>query len=67
MTLSEPELADVPLLTVLQALADENRLAIVRGLTSGEEQRCGSFLPYRPPRRRWPCSWSGASPAYSTR
>jgi DNA-binding transcriptional ArsR family regulator len=45
MTLSEPELADVPLLTVLQALADENRLAIVRGLTSGEEQMCGSFLP----------------------
>ncbi len=45
MSLSEPELTEVPLLTVLQALADENRLAIVRGLTSGGEQICGSFLP----------------------
>lgn len=43
--MEEPELSGVPLLTVLQALADEHRLTIVRGLTSGDEQMCGTFLP----------------------
>jgi DNA-binding transcriptional ArsR family regulator len=45
MTLFEPELADVPVLTVLQALADETRLTIVRGLAEGGERLCGSFAP----------------------
>ena len=46
MTLFEPDLADVPVLTVLQALADETRLAIVRDLAAdGGERLCGSFAP----------------------
>jgi DNA-binding transcriptional ArsR family regulator len=45
MTLYEPELADVPVLTVLQALADETRLTIVRGLARDGERLCGSFAP----------------------
>lgn len=45
MTLHEPDLADVPVLTVLQALADENRLTIVREMADGEERLCGSFAP----------------------
>jgi DNA-binding transcriptional ArsR family regulator len=44
--MDEPELTEVPLLTVLQALADEHRLSIVRGLSDGGEQMCGSFLPH---------------------
>jgi DNA-binding transcriptional ArsR family regulator len=44
--MDEPELAGVPLLTVLQALGDEHRLTIVRGLTDGDEHMCGSFLPH---------------------
>jgi DNA-binding transcriptional ArsR family regulator len=43
--MEEPELSEVPLLTVLQALADEHRLTIVRGLCDGGEQMCGTFLP----------------------
>src|SRR2546423_15200399 len=46
MTLFEPDLADVPVLTVLQALADETRLTIVRELAAaGGERLCGSFAP----------------------
>jgi|SRR5690242_10729817 DNA-binding transcriptional ArsR family regulator len=41
----EPDLSEVPLLTVLQALADEHRLSIVRGLRDGGELMCGTFLP----------------------
>ena len=46
MTLHEPDLADVPVLTVLQALADENRLTIVREMAGGDERLCGSFAPW---------------------
>src|SRR5437773_11929532 len=45
MTLFEPDLADVPVLTVLQALADESRLGIVRELAGGEERLCGLLAP----------------------
>src|SRR2546421_6218676 len=46
MTLFEPDLAEVPVLSVLQALADETRLAIVRELAAdGGERLCGSFAP----------------------
>ncbi len=45
MTLFEPDLADVPVLSVLQALADETRLTIVRELAGGGERLCGSFAP----------------------
>jgi DNA-binding transcriptional ArsR family regulator len=43
--MDEPDLADVTLLGVLQALADENRLTIVRELSPDQERSCGSFLP----------------------
>jgi DNA-binding transcriptional ArsR family regulator len=39
----EPELADVPLTTVMQALSDDVRLRIVRELAAGGEQICGTF------------------------
>ncbi|MGI8622295.1 MAG: ArsR/SmtB family transcription factor [Solirubrobacteraceae bacterium] len=43
MDLAEPDLDDVPLSTLMQALADEVRLQIV-GILAGEgEQVCGSF------------------------
>ncbi|OLB64710.1 MAG: transcriptional regulator [Actinobacteria bacterium 13_2_20CM_2_72_6] len=46
MTLFEPDLADIPVLTVLQALADETRLTIVREMAAdGGERLCGSFAP----------------------
>ena len=45
MTLFEPELDEVPVITVLQALADPTRLKIVRGLADGGERLCGSFAP----------------------
>jgi DNA-binding transcriptional ArsR family regulator len=46
MTLFEPELDEVPVITVLQALADPTRLEIVRGLAEdGGERLCGSFAP----------------------
>ena len=45
MGLDEPDLADVPVLTVLQALADETRLEIVRELAGGAERVCGTFAP----------------------
>ena len=46
MTLFEPELAEVPVLAVLQALADPTRLEIVRDLADdGGERLCGSFAP----------------------
>jgi DNA-binding transcriptional ArsR family regulator len=46
MTLFEPDLTDVPVITVLQALADETRLTIVRELAAAEGERlCGSFAP----------------------
>jgi DNA-binding transcriptional ArsR family regulator len=48
MTLYEPDLAEVPVLTVLQALADETRLSIVRELAALEEggdRLCGLFAP----------------------
>ncbi len=43
MDLFEPDLADVPLTTVLQALADDARLAIVRELARDGERCCGTF------------------------
>ncbi len=43
MTLFEPELDEVPVITVLQALADPTRLEIVRGLAEDGERLCGSF------------------------
>jgi len=45
MALYEPDLGDVPMLAVLQALADETRLSIVRELSTGDERLCGSFAP----------------------
>jgi DNA-binding transcriptional ArsR family regulator len=45
MTLYEPELSEVPILALLQALADPTRLAIVRELGAGGERLCGSFAP----------------------
>jgi DNA-binding transcriptional ArsR family regulator len=46
MSLDEPDLAEVPVLTVLQALADPTRLEIVRALAEdGGERLCGSFAP----------------------
>lgn len=41
--LAEPDLADIPLATVMQALGDENRLAIVRAIAAEGERTCGSF------------------------
>ncbi len=43
MDLFEPDLADIPLTTVLQALGDEARLAIVRELARDGERCCGTF------------------------
>jgi DNA-binding transcriptional ArsR family regulator len=46
VTLYEPDLVEVPVLTVLQALADSTRLEIVRGLAEDRGERlCGSFAP----------------------
>src|SRR5690348_3657755 len=45
MALFEPDLDDVPVLTVLQALADESRLGIVRELADGDERLCGLLAP----------------------
>lgn len=41
--LPEPSVDEFDLTTVLAALADEVRLAIVRALASGGEQACGTF------------------------
>ena len=41
--LPEPDLADVPLAAVMQALGDESRLAIVRALAAEGERTCGTF------------------------
>jgi DNA-binding transcriptional ArsR family regulator len=43
MDLFEPDLADVPVTSVLQALGDEARLEIVRQLADGGERCCGTF------------------------
>jgi DNA-binding transcriptional ArsR family regulator len=44
--LYEPDLDQVPVLAVLQALADPTRLEIVRGLADADDERlCGSFAP----------------------
>lgn len=43
MELFEPDLVDVPLTAVLQALGDEARLEIVRTLARAGERCCGSF------------------------
>lgn len=43
MELYEPDLATVPITTVLQALADDARLAIVGALAAGDERCCGMF------------------------
>jgi DNA-binding transcriptional ArsR family regulator len=44
--MTEPELREVPMLAVLQALADETRLTIVRELAAaGDERLCGTFAP----------------------
>ncbi|MCW2997822.1 MAG: transcriptional regulator ArsR family [Solirubrobacterales bacterium] len=43
MELFEPDIADVPLTLVMQALADDVRLQIVRSLAAGGEQACGTF------------------------
>jgi DNA-binding transcriptional ArsR family regulator len=45
MTFEEPDLADVPVLAILSALADETRLGIVRELAGGGERLCGSLAP----------------------
>src|SRR5690348_12225335 len=46
MDVDEPSLAEVPVLAILQALADETRLTIVRELAAaGEERLCGTFAP----------------------
>jgi DNA-binding transcriptional ArsR family regulator len=45
MELDEPELRDVPLTAILAALADENRLSVVRELADGSERACGTFVP----------------------
>lgn len=42
MELYEPELADVPVTAILQALGDNARLAIVRELAAGE-RCCGTL------------------------
>ncbi|MGC4811438.1 ArsR/SmtB family transcription factor [Micromonospora sp. DT228] len=39
----EPDLTDVPVTTVLTALADDVRLKIVRALAEDGEATCGSF------------------------
>jgi DNA-binding transcriptional ArsR family regulator len=39
----EPELGDVPLTAVMQALSDEVRLCIVRDLAAGGEAVCGAL------------------------
>ncbi|MET7669434.1 ArsR/SmtB family transcription factor [Micromonospora luteifusca] len=39
----EPDLTDIPVTTVLAALADDVRLQIVRALAEGGESACGSF------------------------
>jgi DNA-binding transcriptional ArsR family regulator len=41
--LFEPEIDDVPLTLVMQALADDVRLAIVRTLAAEGERVCGTF------------------------
>jgi len=41
--LFEPDVTDVSLATVMQALGDEARLAIVRELAAAGERTCGSF------------------------
>lgn len=43
MELYEPELADVPVTAILQALGDNARLAIVRTLATGGERCCGAL------------------------
>ncbi|MEV1330279.1 metalloregulator ArsR/SmtB family transcription factor [Micromonospora costi] len=43
MELEEPELREVPVTTVLAALADDVRLQIVRTLAAGDEYACGTF------------------------
>ncbi|MGK5743116.1 ArsR/SmtB family transcription factor [Micromonospora sp. URMC 103] len=43
MEIHEPELRDVPVTTVLGALADDVRLQIVRSLAEGGEYACGAF------------------------
>ncbi|MGA8116358.1 MAG: ArsR family transcriptional regulator [Actinocatenispora sp.] len=43
MELFEPDLADVPLTAVLQALGDDARLEIVRALDRDGERCCGTF------------------------
>jgi len=45
VTLYQPELDDVPVLAVLQALADESRLSMVRQLADGTERLCGTLAP----------------------
>jgi DNA-binding transcriptional ArsR family regulator len=45
MDLEEPALRDVPVTAVLAALADENRLSVVRELADGSERACGTFVP----------------------
>ncbi|MEU7586046.1 metalloregulator ArsR/SmtB family transcription factor [Micromonospora sp. NPDC049230] len=39
----EPDLADIPVTTVLAALADDVRLQIVRALVEDGEAACGTF------------------------
>jgi len=41
--LYEPDLADISLADVMQALGDETRLEIVRTLAAAGERQCGSF------------------------
>jgi DNA-binding transcriptional ArsR family regulator len=43
MELYEPDLAEVPVTAVLQALGDEARLEIVRELARDGERVCGTF------------------------
>ena len=43
MELYEPDLAEVGVTSVLQALGDDARLAIVRELAEGDERCCGTF------------------------
>ncbi|GAA0814985.1 ArsR/SmtB family transcription factor [Spirilliplanes yamanashiensis] len=45
MDLDEPAPRDVPVTAILAALADENRLAVVRELADGSERACGTFVP----------------------
>ncbi|MET8120227.1 metalloregulator ArsR/SmtB family transcription factor [Micromonospora sp. NPDC005189] len=43
MELHEPDLKDIPVTTVLAALADDVRLQIVRALAQGGESACSTF------------------------